>query len=772
MLKREDRNDEVHSGLGVSHYHREESTELDRLFAAVRRQLGVVIASCVIAVALGVGYVLTAAPQYTASASILIDHRRLRAVQDSYDATAQGVDLTGTAVDSQVELLKSDKIAQAVIAKLQLLRDPEFTRSQLGLISGLLALLPGGDMPLKQAAEEDQERVRINVLNRIHANLDVRRVLRTLVLVINYTSIDRHKAAAIANGYADAYLVDQLDSKYDATRRASSWLLDRIAELKQQVMTSDLAIQRFKAENDLVSAGGKLVSEQQLGEVNSQLVTARAETAKADARYQRIKAIIDNHQTDAVVTEAIGNNIIEQLRSKFLIAVKRENELSVKLGPSHGAVTTLRAEMREYERLMFEELSRLAESYLSDLVIARSREKSLRESLKGLVGVHASANETAVALRELEREAETYRTLYQSFLQRYQEAVQQQSFPITEARIITPAMAPTGPSHPKKTLVLALSLLMGGAAGAAIGALRELMDRACRTEGHVRDELGLEFLGMLPLIRLDDRKSKKPRPNLHAAKRGVANVEVGKRQLPQAPAVMRYVLDNPLSSFAETLRAVKIAADLTLTRRKPKIIGVVSCLPSEGKSTVAKNLGSLIAHQGARTVLIDADLRNPHLTRAVASAAEAGLIQAALDGVLLGDLLLHEQESKLAILPAVLERRLPHVSEFLISPGMRSVLKQAEQDFEWIVLDLPPLGPVVDVRAISSQIDAFVLVVEWGATTRRLVRATLDADQQLRDKCLGVVLNKVNMKKLNLYEAHGSKTYYNKQYSDYYRQGT
>ncbi|MBX9589748.1 MAG: AAA family ATPase [Hyphomonadaceae bacterium] len=765
MLKPAERHDDSFKPFPAADAsHHEEFSELDRLLGAARRQMRVVIAACLLSIVAGVAYIVTAAPQFTASSVVLIDHRRVRAVQDAYDVTAQGMDMAGSAVDSQVELLKSDKIAFAVIDKLQLNRDPEFAQDHPGLISRLLSRLFSRSHLPPVSDEEAGERAKLNALYRLQSNLDVRRVQRTLVLEIRYRSNSPLKAGTIANAYADAYLVDQLDAKYDATRRASSWLLDRMAELKQKVLTSDLAIQKFKADNDLVAAGGKLLNDQQLGEVNSQLVSARAETAKAEARYARIKAIIDSRQTDAVVTEAIGNNAIEQLRTKFLSAAKRESELATRLGPTHGAVAGLRMEMREYERLMFEELNRIAESYLSDLVIAQSREKSLRTSLEGLVGIHASANETAVALRELEREAETYRTLYQTFLQRYQEAVQQQSFPITEARVISSAQTPTAPSHPKKGIILALSLLIGGLIGAGLGALRELRDRAYRTEEQIREELGLEFLGMLPLIPLTKAKT----PRTKAISPTDAATEPRLQVLPNA---MRYAIEHPLSNFSETLRAVKIAADLTLAGRTPRVIGMVSVLPEEGKSTVAKNFASLLAHLGARTVLIDTDLRNPGLTRSIAPNADAGLVQAVLDGKPIKDLLLYEQETKLAVLPAVIHRRLSHTSEFLASPGMRSVLKQAEQEFEWIVLDLPPLGPVVDVRALASQIDAFVLVVEWGRTTRKLVRTTLEADRQLRDKCLGVVFNKVNMKQLKLYQAYGSKAYYSGEYSSYYRQG-
>lgn len=773
MLERADRNQDSFTLSAGNDSAREELSDLDRLVAAARRQLRVIMASCIVSVLLGIAYLATAAPQFTASTALLIDHRKVRAVQDSYDV-AQG-DMMGSAVDSQVELLRSDRIAFAVIDKLQLQRDPDFARSTPGLISRMLSAVFGRGAQSEDAAtkQSENEIARLIALDRVRGGLEVRRIQRTLVLEIRFRSTDRHKAARIADAFADAYLTDQLDSKYEATRRASSWLLDRMAELKQQVLTSDLAIQKFKADNDLISSGGKLVNEQQLGEVNSQLVAARAETAKAEARYARIKAIVDNRQTDAVVTEAIGNNTIEQLRGKFLGVAKREAELSAKLGAEHGAVIGLRNEMREYERLMFDELGRIAESYLSDLLISQSREKSLRGSLDGLVGINANANATAVALRELERESETFRTLYQTFLQRYQEAVQQQSFPITEARIITGALTPTSPSHPKRSIVLLLSLLLGGAAGAAIGAVRELRDRTYRTEDQIRQDLGLEFLGMLPALDVRKQASRWLKlPSWLLWWRREAKPDT-RKQVVLAPAhIMRHAIDNPLSAFAETLRAIKISADLTLDARTPRTLGIVSALPDEGKSTVAKNLASLLAHQGARTILIDTDLRNPGLSRRVAPKAEAGLLQAVLDGTPLRELVLREEDSKLAVLPVVLQRRLPHVAEFLASAGMRSVLKQAEQDFDWIILDLPPLGPVVDARAIASEVDGFVFVVEWGRTSRRLVRATLQSDRQIRDKCLGVVLNKVDMKDLGLYGAYGSKAYYNGQYGSYYQDGT
>jgi succinoglycan biosynthesis transport protein ExoP len=282
---------------------REEGSEIDRLLAAARRQARVLIACSVLALALGIVYVATTIPQYTAGVSILIDDRAVRAFTFKGDGPDIN-DSTGSHVDSEVELLRSNRIAFAVIDKLQLYNDPEFGRAGPGLIGRLKGLVFGSPRPdsAPKTDEAGTDALRLNALGRFLGNLDVRRVQRTLVLEIRFRSADREKAALIANTIADAYLTDQLNSRYEATQRASGWLIDRIAELKQKVLTSDLAIQKFRADHDLISVGGKLVGEQQLGEVNSQLVAAAAETAKAEARYARIKSIVDSGKTDAIVT--------------------------------------------------------------------------------------------------------------------------------------------------------------------------------------------------------------------------------------------------------------------------------------------------------------------------------------------------------------------------------------------------------------------------------------------------------------------------------------
>jgi succinoglycan biosynthesis transport protein ExoP len=729
--------------------------DLDGLIAIARRQWRTVAVCILVSVFLGICYVMTAVPKYTSSTSVLIDRSNSQVVQQ---LSAIGSPLDDEAsVLSQVELLKSETIALSAVDKLKLQDNAEFMAGGGNILStgmslvrsGISAVLGGGTEDLRDPAEAKRQ----GALQGLLGSMQVSRVGRSYVLQVDITATSPDLAAKIAGAVADAYLTDKLDAKYDATRRAGVWLQERIDELRQRSLESDLAVQKFRAANGLLVADNKLVSDQQLTELNSALIVARADTARAQARFDRLQSIIQSGQTDAIVTDALESSVINTLREKYLEASKRESEISKRLGPEHVQAVRLRQEMGEYNRLMFGELRRIAESYQSELQVAQSRERQITEGVASATSTSVTASETQVQLRELERNAESYKNLYQTFLQRYQEAVQQQSFPVTEARIISYASPPAGPSEPRKFLVLAACILLGGIVGGGVATLREFRDRFFRTGEQVRDVLSLEYLGSVPLV--DPSKNK------------IVPGQPVRGQVFKRSQVSNYAIDHPLSSFTETLRSAKIAADLSINKPQ-KVIGIVSALPGEGKSTIAVNLAQILA-KSARTLLIDADLRNPGATRSLGQHAEEGLLEVLLENRSPASVLLTDVDSGLKFLPAVVKRRVPHSSELLASQQMVKLLAQAAGEFDYVILDLPPLGPVVDARAISSRVDGFVMVVEWGGPSRKVVKDTLDADPQITNRCLGVILNKVDASKMKLYREYGSSEYYASRYTSYYQ---
>jgi polysaccharide biosynthesis transport protein len=248
-----------------------------------------------------------------------------------------------------------------------------------------------------------------------------------------------------------------------------------------------------------------------------------------------------------------------------------------------------------------------------------------------------------------------------------------------------------------------------------------------------------------------------------ASKSSVVN-----RYIPESAGLLRYVIGAPFSQFAEALRSVKVAIDLSRAGRDNKIIGVTSSIPNEGKSTLAANLAELIAHSGARVILVDADLRNPSLSRHLARDPKVGFVDVIDGRADLGDAIWQDNESKLEFLPfAADSSKLMHTSELLSSERCRDFIARLRDVYDYVIVDLAPLAPVVDTRATSSFIDSYIYLVEWGRTEVDVVEHNLSVAREVYDRVLGVVMNKANMHALKRYEHYRSNYYYKKYYSRY-----
>ena len=448
-------------------------------------------------------YLVITPASYTAVTTLIIDTRKVQLFQQQSLFNDTPVD-AGT-VETQVEILKSENIALKVIKDLHLADDPEFGGGSPGIISSVMNSIFGAAGNSQTENSQTREAVKA-----FQSRLGVRRVGLTYVMEVSFRSLDRDRAAEIANAVANAYVVDQLEAKYLAARRAGVWLQDRLRELRQQAGTAERAVVEYKNQNDIVDAGGRLMNEQQLAELNSQLLVVRAQTSDARAKLDRIASVLENNSLNdtvvATVTDTLKNDVITKLRSKYLDISAQEADWSRRYGPAHLAAANLRNQMKEIENSIRNELQRIAESYKSEFEIATQRQESLQKQLDSVVSQSQVKNEAQVKLRELESNSQSYRALYDNFLQRYMESVQQQSFPITEARIISAASRPLSKSHPKTLLVLALSIIAGLGIGIGIGAWRDVFDNVFRTSAQVEQLLQTDCIAIVP--RLDSDKNQ------------------------------------------------------------------------------------------------------------------------------------------------------------------------------------------------------------------------------------------------------------------------
>ncbi|MDX8458686.1 polysaccharide biosynthesis tyrosine autokinase [Mesorhizobium humile] len=759
----------------------EDFIDVERLLGMAARQAKVVAVCAIIGLFLGVIYLQTTPKQYMSVASVLIDEGMNKVMDDISAASA--TQQTDATILSQIEILNSARLASEVVDKLKLDQNQDFMSPPqsalakgIGFLRGIVGYFRGNSadqIPGIQNVDAATREAMIKTATHDYAVLVLQtglladRVSRSNVISIGYQAADPALATAITKAYADAYLADQLNASFDATERAALWLQGRLTELRESSQAASLAVEKFRAEHGLsANSDGQLLSDKQLADLNAQLIVAQADTARTSARYQQYKAIVDSGSESAFNDSAIAadqpsSSVIIALKTRYLAIAKRLQDVETNFGKDHPQAVALAKEKADVSAQIFGQLKQLTESYRNDYEVAQARETALRDKISTAAGKSSIDNQSQVKLKELDQQAQALTTLYQTFLSRYEEASQQQSFPVGKVRIISDATMPLAASSPRTLRVLALSLVLGLMLGAGFGGLNEFNERFFRTGEDIRDRAGLKFLGYLPTI--GGGKARDSKADDLPVDDKVASLSAAERR-----ARMRVSIDAPASMFAETLRNAKIAFDVVMEDRGSRVIGVISVLPGEGKSTVAANLAGLLAANGARTLLIDGDLRNPGLSRSLGMESEQGLMEAVVNGQTWQSVGKVDRQTKLAIIPAVLRGQFSHTSELLGSAGMRRFIENAKETFEYIIVDLPPLGPVVDAKAFAPLVDGFVLVTEWGRTPRNMVRSMLESEPYIANKVIGAVLNKVDLKKLAKYGSLGGSERFFDRYSSYY----
>ena len=741
--------------------------ELFKIFTGfLHRQYPVIVVAFLLTVALTAIYLFTTPPSFTAFAKLLIDTRKVQLFQQQSVLGDAPPDTL--LVDSQVEVLQSENVALAVIKDLHLTKDPQFLWPKVGLFSAIKGSVLGlVDSVLRlfqsssTSTSDPEFALTRAAVERFQSQLIITRAGLTYIISVGFRAQDAQQAAKIANAVVDAYIADQMEAKYQAALRAGTWMQDRIKELRVQATNAERAVEDFKTKNNIVAASGRLMNEQQLSELNTSLIQARALTAETKAKLDRIDEILRTgvEVPDATVTDSLKSEVINKLRSQYLDFSRQAAELSAKYGARHLAVVDLRARMQEIRKVIIDELNRIAQTYRSDYEIAKAREESISKSLTEIVSVSQTTNQAQIMLRDLESRAQSSRQLHDSFLQRYMETVQQQSFPISEARVITRATPPLRPSSPRTLLVLLVGATGGVIAGFGLGLLRDIRDQVFRTSDQVSSILHTDCIAMLPKVKGQvTSRSRQPRTDYGGLEH---------RIIKRDQSLFWAVIDSPLSRFAESIRAIKIAADLHRSVKGSKVLAFTASLPNEGKSTAAMALAQSIASVGGRVLLLDADLRNPGLTRKLIPEAKVGLLEVLANEVKIEDALCVDPDTRLVFLPAVVNERMAHSSQVLACESTRILFERLRQAYEYIIVDLPPLAPVVDVRAMTHLIDSFVFVIEWGRTKIDVVEHALRMAPGVYDNLLGVVLNKADLNLLGRFESHHRQYYDKRHYSRY-----
>lgn len=728
------------------------TVDLREMGRILRRRYKMVALPAIALLGLAVAYVLSATTLYTATSTVLVDPRRANVVETNQSVLSNfGTD--DATIESQTLLIQSVAILTRVVGKLKLTEDEEFTPKP-GLLDPIKALFRSSG-PSDGASPEDAARARsVDILQK---RMKVTRQGTTFLVDIAVSSQSPQKAATIANAIADAYFDEQVRAKYDATRIAANWLGGQIEDLKSRVVASEKAVEDFRSANNLMVSQGVTLNDQQITDLNNKLIAARAQTAEARAKYEQVQDITKSGGDPGGINAAISSEMITKLRTQYADIAKNEADLSSKYGARHPAVANVRAQRRDTQKLINEEIRRILESTKHDYDVARSREASLQQSLDQLQSVSTSSGQAQVRLRELQREAEANRTQYESYLARSKETTAQESLEMPDSRIVTKAGVPIRPSSPKTMLILGLAVMLGLGAGSVLAFLVDYLDDRVKTLERAEAVAGVPALAAVPLIGTRELAGLARRGRKELGRYDPKTMRL--LPAPLQPPLARYAIDQPGTFFAEAIRAVRLALQRTMRSQPVKVVQVTSALDSEGKTTLAINLAQSLATLGIRTLLIDGDLRNPQVTHALCPRADAGLLEVAIGHATPERAILVDQSTGLSILPSTKIKQVEYITELMFSERIVDVLDHFRHRYELIVIDSPPLVPLVDGRALAELSDRIILALAWDQTPGEVLSHAMDLLSPVSDRVMGTVLTRVDLSRLQFYDYYRSSAY-------------
>ncbi|MBY0380664.1 MAG: polysaccharide biosynthesis tyrosine autokinase [Xanthobacteraceae bacterium] len=724
--------------------------EIGRILWRRWRTIAYVLAAMVAA---ALSYAFLATTRYTATATILVDPRHANVV-DTTQPVLSSYGTDDATIESQVLLIQSIVILQRVVDKLKLTEDTEFM-PKAGLLDPVKQII--GSLLNGPADAEPDDSARSKSVEILQRQLKVVRQGTTFLVDINMASESPRKAAAIANAIANAYLEEQIKAKFDVTRTAASWLNGQLDALKARVVSSEKAVEDFRTANNLAVSQGVTLNDQQITDLNNKLVATRAETAEARAKYEQVQQLAKSGGDPGGFNAAITSDAVTKLRTQYADIAKNEADLSSRYGPRHPLVASVHAQLLDTQRLINQEIQRILQSTAHDYDVARSREKSLQDSLDQLQNISSASGQSQIRLRELQREAEANRTLYESYLARAKETTSQESLDLPDSRIVTKASVPLRPSSPKSMLVLGLSIVLGSGLGVILALVLDYLDSRIKTLEQAEAIAGVPALAALPRIGVRELagRAKRGRNELNGYDPRITRL----LPAPLQPPLMRYAIEEPGTFFAEAIRATRLSIQRSLRTQSVKVILVTSPLDGEGKTTLACNLALSFATLGVKTLLIDGDLRNPGLTRALSPNADAGLMQVATNQCSIERAILFDRSSGLSILPSPVVDNDDTITELMFSEEIVSVIDRLRVHYELIIIDSPPLIPLVDGRALAELADRIVLALAWDQTPREIVAHTMELLAPVSDRVLGTVLTQVDLSRLRFYDYYRSSAY-------------
>ncbi len=706
----------------------DEVIDLRKYFAVVNRSKWRILLLAVLIAILTAFIVLNMKPVFSAKATLLIEAQQAKAVkiEEVYGMNSAQQEYYLT----QFEILKSRTIAESVINRLNLAEHPDYMpkASFKDSIQELLPFLQSSNENRSQQQIELERRE--HILSQFMKSLSIEPVRKTQLVNISFESHDPELAAKVANAIGETYIDSQLEAKMGITQKANNWLGGRLGELRQRLDDSEKAMQDFRLREGLIDvAGVRGLGSQELERLGVELTAARSKKAQVDSFIRVIsqygKTNVDQLES---LPEITAHPSIQNVKKEVIIVERKVSELSKIYGPKHPKLLAVKSELATIQENLREQIRKLIAGIENESQTEAQKLASLEAEMARAKGQYQDVSGKEAEYQRLQREVETNRQLFETFMSRQKETEVAGDFDSAIARFTDRAITSTEPIKPKRKFIVILAFIAALGFGIVVAFVMESLNDTIKTSQDVESVLQQRALGIIPKLTSNNNIAEFNRTFFNSEQR----------------------------TFSESVRSIRTSLALLALDKPLQLLVVTSSVPEEGKSTVSSNLSFAFA-QLEKVLLIDADMRKPTIAKRFSLPAfQPGLANYLTETEILENCIVHDEQSGVDILPA---GTIPiNPLELLAHPRFLTLLNELKGRYTKIVIDTPPVQAVSDALMIARLADAVVMVVKANYSRSGLIQNSLAKLVQSHAKVYGVVLNDLDVKKAERY--YGSYGYY------------
>ena len=586
--------------------------------------------------------------------------------------------------------------------------------------------------PAFEPAPEDENKEESAAIDRLLAGVTVSPIRNSQLVDVKYSSPDPRLAARVVNELVRQYMAQAADERVQLSQDASGWLSKQLASQREQLESSELALQRYREQNDAVTLENpQNIVVQKLADLNGAVTRAKMQRIEKESQYNQLLNIQTGSGDLASSPTILASSYIQQLKTELAERLAERQQLRQRFGDKHPTMIKLSAAIDGAQTKLDAEIDNVVKSVRNEFLAAQAEEQSLTEALNSQKNTALAQNRKEIEYGVLQRDVATNKQIYEGLLQRAKEAGISGDLKAGNVRVVDVAEVPRGPVLPNHRSDLTFGFAAGLVLAIGFALALEYLDNRIKTPDEIGAHLSLPCLGLVPRL--------------------------AKGKYTGAPLINNGVPPN----FAEAFKGVRTNVQFSSAVEGGRSLVIASTGPGEGKTLVSTNLAIALAQSGSRVILIDADMRRPTVHELLGEQQEPGLSNVLVGGAEPSRAVRKSSVPGLWVLPA--GRIPPNPAELLGSSRFKVFLQKMSEQFDWVVLDSPPVMAVTDASVLAHLASGVIFVVGAEMVHRGAARTAVRQLQSSEAKLIGAVLNRVNLERDRYYYAN----YYRREYDTY-----